>query len=181
MIDKFVGKVVSNGTSTSLEYVDNLGINDPRFNAGNSVYFQLKVKNTSSTTENNITVVDTIPSYIDPVSGPGSYNADTRQITFTIDSLQPNEEKTFTVQTQVKPQAQLNSINDGDCEVNKAFVSVNNASDEDSAQFCVAKTTPTVTGVTQVPSTGAEDLPILVASFSALAAGIFLKKKARFK
>lgn len=180
-IDKFVGKVVTSGNSTSIEYVDNLGVNDTRFKGNDSIYFQLKVKNTSSVTENNINVVDSIPSYLDPVSGPGSFDSNTRQIKFTIDSLQPNEEKVFTVQMQLKSQSQLNAMNDGDCEMNKASASVNSAYDEDTAQFCVSKSTQTVTGVTQVPSTGANDwMPILAGSFVALGLGIYLKKIAKF-
>jgi uncharacterized repeat protein (TIGR01451 family) len=177
MIDKTVGKVVSTGNNTStVQYVDNLSPNDPRFNAGNTIYFQLKVKNTSSTLESNVKVVDIVPSYIEPAEGPGNYDVNSRTITFYIPQLQANEEKVYTVRMQVVSADKMGA--GVACENNKATASVNTAYDEDTAQFCLEKPGQTVTGITQVPSTGASDwIVTLLGSISALSAGILLKKK----
>ncbi len=176
MIDKTVGKVVTNGAnSTTIGYVDNLSASDPRFKAGDIVYFQLKVKNTSTATENNVKVTDYVPSYIDPVEGPGNFDSASRTIVFSIPQLNVDEVKTYTVKTQVVAQAKLNAIQALTCVTNKASAAVNSAYDEDTAQFCVEKQ---VVGVTQVPSTGPEHgIAVVVASLTSFGIGIFLKKK----
>jgi hypothetical protein len=124
--------------------------------------------------------VDYVPSYLIPVEGPGNFDSANNTISYTIAELKANEERLDNVKMQVKSLADLNSINAGTCMLNKASAAVNSAYDEDTAQFCVEKEVSTVTGVSQVPSTGPEDVvPVLVSSFVALGAGFALKKKAK--
>ncbi|MEO6508581.1 MAG: hypothetical protein ABIO02_01380, partial [Patescibacteria group bacterium] len=130
MIDKTVGKVTEG--STTLEYVDNLSASDRKFKGGEFINFQLKVKNTSGATQTNVRVTDYVPSYLDPVEGPGEYDANERTITFYIPELKSNEEKIYGVKMQVKPQAQINTMTDGACVLNKAFAAVDKAYDEDT-------------------------------------------------
>ena len=176
MIDKLVGKNSVTDCNTT-PYVDNLSPTDPRFKANNLVCFQIKVKNPSSITLNNVKVVDTIPNYLSPVEGPGNYDAASKTITFYIPQLQANEEKISWMKMQVKNQTALNAIVEQPCENNAVSASADNVpSQSDTSQFCVEK--QVAVGVTQVPSTGPEDiLPILIGSISALGAGIVLKKK----
>ncbi len=174
MIDKTVGKA-----NTNVEYVDNLSSSDTKFKAGQTVHFQLKVKNTSSNTIGNVRVEDHVPMYLDPVEGPGNYDAATRRIVFYIPELKANEEKVYTLKMQVWPQTSLNAPEYTNiCASNRADVAGGTANDSDSAQFCVEKTTTAPVAVTQVPATGAEDwILTLTASIAALGAGIMLKKK----
>lgn len=180
MIDKTVGKVISTGSnSATIQYVDNLSENDPKFKAGDFVYFQLRVKNTSDKTENNIRVDDFVPSYLDPVEGPGTFDSNARKITFFISSLTPGQETTYTLKMQVKSNDQLNAINGGVCENNEGAVAVDTVNDADTAQFCVTKTAPAVMGVTQVPSTGPENwIAVVMASVASIGIGVALKRKA---
>jgi uncharacterized repeat protein (TIGR01451 family) len=178
-INKLVGKETPDKYGNKCEnvpdYVENLSSTDPKFIAGNVVCFKLNVTNPSTVTLNNVKVVDYVPAYLEPVEGPGNYDSNSRQITFTIPQLQPNETKTNYVKMQVIDQSKLNAVNDGMCEYNKASAATESAYNEDRAQFCVDKQ---VIGVTQVPSTGPEDwLPTLLASVSALGAGVYLKRK----
>jgi hypothetical protein len=181
IVNKLVGKVVVvSKDGQTIQYVDNLSLTDPRFKAGDIVMFQVKVKNGNSDANSvltNVKVVDKVPTYLTPLEGPGNYDSTTRLVTFYIPQLQSNEERTYTFKMQVVSVDALNSIAEGACQSNKAEAWAGNAYGTDMAQFCVEKVVPP--GVTQVPSTGPEDvIPAVMATISALGAGIFLKKKA---
>lgn len=173
-----IDKKVAKGTTTKggqVQYVDNFSPNNPRFVPTEKVYFQLKVKNTSSTTLNNIVVKDFLPGYVEPIEGPGGYDAKTRTVSYTIDKLEPGEEKVNNIAVQVLPQDKLPADKGMMCIVNKAQASKDNVGDEDSAQFCIEKQ---VIGVQQVPSAGPElGLTMFASSLATLASGLLLKRK----
>jgi len=91
-----IDKTVSRGEETKggiTQYVDNYAATDPRFNAGQKVFFQIKVKNTANVTLKNIQVKDVLPSYVDASEGPGAYDANTKTIAWTYPELKTGEEK----------------------------------------------------------------------------------------
>lgn len=176
LIDKTVSKpgVITKGGTSTVEFVDNLSENDPHFKPEDFVYFQLKVKNTSDHAL-DITVKDSLPSYLDPIDGPGTYDSASRTITINAGTFQANEEKVYTLKTKLSNDAQLPSDKSIICLVNKAEANATGAYDSDTAQLCVEKQ---VTGVTKVPSAGPEmGLALLGAESALLGIGIFLKKK----
>ncbi|MBI2641915.1 DUF11 domain-containing protein [Candidatus Roizmanbacteria bacterium] len=180
LIDKFVGKVTSSkGSVTQLDYVDNLSPSDPRFQAGQEVNFKLKVKNTSNVNLSNVTVKDFLPEFVEPVAGPGTFDANSRTISFNAGNFTPDEEKTYFLTVKVVSQEKLPSDKGLVCLLNKSQASSGDISDEDTAQFCVEKQVVGITpGVSQVPSAGPEFGALLLAGqFVALGAGLFLKKK----
>lgn len=190
VIDKMVGK-----PNTNVDYVDNLSPSDPRFAAGQDVFFKLRVKNTSNIILKNVTVTDFLPSYIDPVEGPGIYNATNRTISFNAGDFRPDEEKTYILKTRVQLQNLLPADKGLFCIVNRSRAETNqvdssnlsptispnqnNIAAEDTAQLCIEKQVTQITpGVSQVPSAGPElGLALLGGQMLALGAGIFLKRK----
>ncbi len=177
VIDKMVGKPANKGTD--IEFVDNLSPSDPRFTPNQDVFFRLKVKNTSNVTLTNVQVKDFVPSYIEPVEGPGTYDSNTRTITFGAGDFKPDEEKTYTLKMRVNVQENLPSDKGLFCIVNKSQASNDKALDEDTAQLCIEKQVQGfVQGVTKVPSAGPElGLAFMAGQLLTLGAGIFLKRK----
>jgi hypothetical protein len=176
LIDKTVSKpgVITKGGDTSVEFVDNLSENDAHFSPEDFVYFQLKVKNTSDHAI-DATVKDSLPSYLEPIDGPGAYDATNKIITINVGTLQANEEKVYTIKTKLATSAQLPSDKSIICLVNKAEAQATGAYDSDTAQLCVEKQ---VTGVTKVPSAGPEmGLALIISELGILGFGIGLKKK----
>jgi uncharacterized repeat protein (TIGR01451 family) len=177
-IDK---KVAAPGTATQKggvqagKYFDNLTGSDQRFNPGDKVVFKLVVKNTSNKTLKNITVTDTLPAYMEPLVGPGTYDKDKRTITYTIAELQPGKEDVRYLETQIFTVGKL-PADKGIIEfVNVAAAKADGAYDEDNAKYYAAKE---VIGVTSVPKTGpALGLAFLALQGTGLAAGIYLVRR----
>ncbi|HRN70901.1 MAG TPA: hypothetical protein PLS49_07020 [Candidatus Woesebacteria bacterium] len=173
-----IDKTVGTGSTTKggvVTYVDNFAISDPRFKPNQKVYFQVKVKNTSNTTVTNVEVTDILPSYVEAAEGPGSYDQNTKIISWKYDQLKAGEEKVEEITAQIYTQNNLPADKGIICMANKATVKVGSAYDEDTAQFCVEKE---VVGVTQVPTAGPEyGLIVTALSFAGLGAGVYLKKR----
>lgn len=160
---------------TGATFVDNLSPSDPRFKAGQLVFFKFIVKNTSTTGLTNITVKDTLPSFIEPVSGPGNYDGNSRTITFNAGDFAPNEEKIYYFKMQVDSVQYLPADKGLFCILNRAQAYNDKVSNEDTSQLCIEKV---VTGVTNVPSAGPElGLLLLGLNFAGIGTGIFLKRK----
>jgi uncharacterized repeat protein (TIGR01451 family) len=175
LVDKKVGKITSitKGGVASVSYVDNLSPSDARFKPGSEVMFQIKVKNTSSVTLSNVTIKDFVPSYIEPMEGPGAFDAAGRVIAWDAGSFQPGEEKVYYLKTQLYGQAQMPADKGLFCLVNKAEAYTGSASDSDTAQFCVEKE---VLGVKEAPKAGPE-AGLLLMGANALLAGIGISLK----
>lgn len=169
--------------------VDNLGINDPKFDPDTVVNFQISVKNTGNNLLNKVDVKDIFPQHLNFFGGPGNFDPNTKELTFSIENLKPNEIKTFTVLGKIVDAAQLQISQGVVCVVNQVQA-VNSANtsqvSQDNSQFCIEKKVlgetakggfpvlpikPTGTS----PSTGAESLAL----FSLIPTGItgwFLRK-----
>ncbi len=181
-----INKTVQNPSNGN--YVDNLGVNDTKYNAGQDVNFQITITNTGNVTLNNVNVTDYLPQYTSFVSAPGSHNGNT--IYYTIGTLNPGATDTETVTAQV---ANSNTLPSGiTCLTNQATANDNNGDNvSDTAQFCaqnnVLGTTSTTTStgltvypapkLTSTPPTG-PDAVSLLALIPAAFAGLTLRKKA---
>jgi uncharacterized repeat protein (TIGR01451 family) len=181
-----INKTVANPKTN--QYVDNLSMNDTHYKPGETVWFKLDIKNTGNGKVSKVEAKDVFPQYVTFVSGPGSYNNDSKTLTFYLEELGVNETKTFTIQTKIVDVNQL-PINEGGvvCVVNQGIAvnqDQNSQQAQDNAQFCIEKVLtspgfPTVSTVTvaTTPATGAESL----AWISLIPTGIsgwFLRKKA---
>lgn len=179
LIDKQVSKPAtkSKGGILQYEYVDNLTPSDVRFQPGMDIYFKLRVKNTSSVSMNNVMVQDKVPSYMEPIEGPGTFDSNSRIITFNAGVFAPNEEKIYYFKMQFLAQDKLPADRGLICVSNYARAFTNNASDDDTAQACVEKQ---VMGVKAAPKAGPEMNILLVAGqLGMLGIGLKLKMKAK--
>lgn len=173
-IDKTVGKPGTSNDATSYSYVDNLTVSDPRFAPDQVAFFRIIVKNTSNTKLINVEVKDTLPSYLEPLEGPGSFNSTSREITFNAGDFEVNEEKTYSLKVKVLPQGSLPADKGLFCVTNFVKASTSNAYDDDTAQLCIEKQVSAET----VPSAGPEYGTILFAfEIALLGTGIYLKRK----
>ena len=192
LIDKQVGKPIFKGntvqsatkggivaapTAGQVQYVDNLTPSDVRFQPGMEIMFKIRVKNTSSVVINDVMVNDKVPLYVEPIEGPGAYDANTRIISFNAGSFNPNEERTYYFKMQWASQDKLASDRGLICVSNYARAYTNSASDDDTAQACVEKQ---VVGVKEAPKAGPEMTLILVAGqLGVLGIGLKIKKGAK--
>jgi uncharacterized repeat protein (TIGR01451 family) len=182
--DLNINKKVLNTQSN--QYVDNLGINDTKYYPGNTTTFQISLTNTSKRNIGNIAVKDIFPDYLTYSSGPGSYDSDTKTLTFQVNNLAINETRSYTITGKVVD-GTLIPINQDSvvCVVNQATATdVDNSSrvSQDNAQFCIQKsnvatTTKVTFPITTTPKTGAESLA-LIALIPTGISGLMLRKHA---
>lgn len=119
-------------------FVDNLGVNDTRFQAGDTITFRLEVTNNGSTTFKYVDVKDTLPPYVEFVSGPGEYNTSNKQITYRINNFEPGKTDTKEITGRIMPKAQLPQQQAVFCVVNASSLTTNdNRTASDNAQFCI--------------------------------------------
>lgn len=176
LIDKKVGKpngAATKGGVVTVEYVDNLTPSDVRYRPGQEVMFQLKVKNTSNVEMTNVTVKDFVPSYMEPIEGPGAFDTASRTVSFNAGTFRAGEEKVYYVKMKLFGQAQMPADKGLFCLTNKAQAYNNNVSDDDTAQFCIEKE---VVGVKEAPKAGPE-AGILILGANVLLTGIGLSLK----
>ncbi|PIS15972.1 hypothetical protein COT62_00945 [Candidatus Roizmanbacteria bacterium CG09_land_8_20_14_0_10_41_9] len=175
LIDKMVGKPSVNKGGTTYEYVDNLTSSDPRFQPGQEVMFQVKIKNTSTTSLTSVTFKDFVPVYLEPVEGPGSFDSTNRTISLNAGDFGTDEEKIYYLKMKAVGQDSLPSDKGLFCIVNKAQVYNDQAADDDTAQLCIEKQ---VKAGVVTPQAGPEaGLVILSGELALLGLGIFLKKR----
>jgi len=181
-----INKTVQNPQTGA--FVDNLNVNDPKFTPTSSVTFHITVTNTGSSTINKTTVKDTLPSFINFVSGPGSFDSNTKVLTFDVGNLAAGESRTFTIAAKVTDQGQLPQDQGITCVVNQAIsTSENGQQSSDNSQFCIQKPVLGETKgglkvlpspqITITPPTGPEMLP-LIGLIPTGIFGFFLRKKA---
>jgi uncharacterized repeat protein (TIGR01451 family) len=190
------GNIVLNKTvlnpSTGL-YVDGLNINDPKYNPGQTVTFQITIRNTENKTLSNVEVKDVLPQYVSFVSGPGNFDANTNTLTFNVGNFPANEARTYTIQGKVADASSFSFANGSTCVVNQSIMTASNGqSAQDNAQFCIQLSTPTTTvvltksglpvvtaaPVITTPSTGPEALPLLALIPTGIA-GFILRRKSK--
>jgi len=169
VVDKMVAKP---GTS---DYVDNLSVSDPRFTPSSDVWFKVKIKNTSTTKLVGMEVKDTVPSYLEPIEGPGVFNSTTREISWNAGDFDVDQEKTFYLKMRVLAQSNLPADKGLFCVTNFVKADSANAYDDDTAQLCIEKQ---VAGAAAVPSAGPEwGLILLAGNILGAGTGIYLKKR----
>lgn len=169
--DLTINKQVRNEKTGS--FVENLSASDPTFSPGSDVLYRLTIKNTSGETFDPVHVKDVLPGYLTFVSGPGSYNSDTRTLTFDLKELYAGETRTVDVMARVVNTDYF----DGKsfvCVTNYAEVSALNRFDNDTAQICLQNN---VLGATTLPVAGFNDYLLLLPFVGVGVTGFALLKK----
>jgi len=160
-------------------FVDNLSINDPRFSPSQIINYELIVTNTDSNTIPTINIVDTFPTYINFVSGPGSFNSNTNTLSFTVSNLGAGQSQTFNLQAKT---ANSNTVPAGvTCVINQASGDdTHGDTASDSSQACIQNSTAVLpaTTVKTTPATGPEMIPLALLFPGALG-GLFLRRKSK--
>jgi len=168
-----IDKTVRN-PSTGI-YVDNLGLSDPKYRPQWIVNFKVLVKNFGDQTLDKVTVTDKIPQYVDFMSGPGTYDAKNRILTWEVNNLAGGASQAFEIKARVVHSAVLPQEKSVICPVNVVDVKSDSQTDHDESQFCIEKQLV----LPQVPSAGPQHWIFSFAGLSALlTAGVYLRKKA---
>ena len=182
-----INKMVQRPGKGGGDFVNNLSVNDQKFGANQNVNFKIVVQNTGSATINNLTVTDTLPSFVDFVSGNGNFDKNTKKLTFNIATLEPGKTLEFIITARTFEDASLPTNQAVTCISNNvSAVDSSGAQANDSSQFCIEKfiaVFPTPQVFSQIPpksipSTGPEMLP-LIGLIPGGIAGLYLRKKAR--
>lgn len=156
-------------------FVDSLGINDPKYAPGFIANFKLEITNSKDTNIARVEVKDIFPQYIEFATGPGTFDSQTKTLTFIVDNLAPNETRTFGIVGRVVAVNQLPVNQEIVCVVNQAIATTNEgAISQDNSQFCIEKkaTIPAPAAkkgfpvfspgnIITTPSTGPESLALL--------------------
>jgi uncharacterized repeat protein (TIGR01451 family) len=153
-------------------FVDNLGISDPKFAFGQEVLFRLEIKNTGQGEFSKVTVKDVFPSYLDFVRGPEGWNPDNRALQFDIYNLKAGESRQFEITAKIFEKEKLPSDRNLFCVFNSASVEADGKTDSDQSQICFEEK---VLGVKTLPPTGV-NLWLLALGF--LGIGVFGTKLA---
>lgn len=155
-------------------FVDNLGPTDPKYRPQQVVIFRITVQNPGDSSIDSITVTDTLPDFVDFMTGPGAYNSSTRGVTFTVTNLASSESRDFDVTARVVHPAVLPNEKNVVCPVNIVQAQSDFGNDRDEAQFCIEK----VMEVPVVPKAGPE-MWMIPGLTSVFAIGAYLRKKVR--
>lgn len=157
-----VDKKVWNRTVNN--FVDNLTLSDSLLLAGQEVIFKIKVKNIGDADLSNVTVTDTLPSYL--VASSGGF-------TYTIANLPVGATDERELRAKVVSADKLPLVPSTFCVVDLAEAKVTDSSDRDTSQVCIENR---VKG-TVIPATGPE-MGVLALLPALGAAGWFLRKVA---
>jgi len=181
-----VHKMVDNPANPG-QFVDNLGINDPKFSPGQDITFNIDLTNTGATTFLQTSLKDVLPPQVIFVSSTpnGTFDQNSRTVTFIVDNLKANETRTnFRIQGKIVDASQI--AQDLTCDpVNVAITTTNTGQTSTSqSRFCIQKGAVTKGGlpvfpppkVITTPSTGPELIP-LIGLLPAGLSGWFLRRK----
>lgn len=139
----------------TLKYVDNLYANDPGYNPGQIVQFQISVKNSSNKPASNIIIKDRLPQYMDCSSEEADKcNNAAKIITLTIDNLKSNETKAFILKGKTASAPKLPAGKQTICVVNQGVATRAQQTSQDNAQFCIQKNGVSSTTTPSVNQTG---------------------------
>jgi hypothetical protein len=120
------------------DFVENVTMNDTTYPANRATAFRLTITNTANRKLSNIKVADILPAkYLTYVTGDGSYDSGSRTFSATIDSLDKNQTKTYTIQVVTAMADQLPANNTPVCTVNQATATVSNKKSQDNAMLCL--------------------------------------------
>lgn len=170
LVDKKI-KVVNQS-----DWEDNLSADEVAFAAEEPIDFKIMVKNSGDDDLENIIVTDYFPRYVSFVFGLGTYNENEHKLEWTVDHLNPDEEKEFKIRVAIVEANQLPMSNATFSVVNKArAVAASGETDEDTAQFFIE----TRILAARVPEAGTNIVLGTVIALVAAGTGIIARKFGR--
>ncbi len=154
------------------EWEDDVDKEEHLFSPNDLVTYRLRYRNAGNVDLENVEIIDQLPSYIDYINGPGSYNSETGVFTYTVGELE-KDSGWHSITLDVRVSADLESEV---CVENLSWIYVDDEEmDSDEAIIC-AVPEEKVLGVEELPVSGAT-ATINMAGFAALliVAGLILK------
>ena len=118
------------------ELLDTLSSNSVTFLPGQEVSFRIEVSNNGNTDLSGVWASDKLPEFVDYVTGPGNFDANTRTLWWAVDDLRAGESKQYFVKVKIKDQASLPDMN-LNCVTNFAEAKKDNLVAQDTASFCI--------------------------------------------
>ena len=179
-INKMVQKPTKGG-----DFVENLTINDTRFQPSQNVNFKIVIKNTGDSDITNLNVVDNFPQFLTFVSGVGNSTAGSSKVNFVIPTLKKGDSVEYVITAKTADASTLPSNQAVTCVTNNVVAtSADGATASDNSQICIEKTivgtpTPVIFSkptVKTVPATGPE-MGILAGLIPTGLAGFFIRRK----
>lgn len=159
------------GIPSTSNFTDNLTVNDAKYSAGQTIPFKIIITNTGSNKIGHIRVTDSLPQFLTWVSGDGSWDANSRKISFDINNLDAGRAQQFMINAKVVDNNQLPQDQGTICVVNQVNALEDNGSTAaDSSQVCITRQvttslpTPevfTTVPPKKIPNTGPEMIPLL--------------------
>jgi uncharacterized repeat protein (TIGR01451 family) len=167
-------------------FVDNLGPNDPKYRPLMTATFRIIVRNPADQTLDSIVVTDTLPSYVDFMSGPmgSTYNSASRILTWTVTGLAGGSSQIFDVKVHIASEAVLPADLTVICPTNVSPQPINavdarssdGKTDRDTSSFCIEKTPK----MAVTPKAGPEHWLLSLLSLGAtLKTGLILRRKGK--
>lgn len=165
LIDKKIRNITEN------KFFDNIDATQKTFYEGDILEFSIKVENTGNETLTDIKSRDILPKYLDLIFYPGEYKKEENTIEWSIDKLDPGQNKSYLIRARVKNTSSLETKETVKL-TNIAESSANDIFDKDNASYFV--------GGKSIPATGDNTLIIKTISITLVcASGLFLRKLAR--
>lgn len=176
-INKMVQKPTKGG-----EYVENLTVNDPKYNPSSDVNFKIIIENTGDRDITNLNIVDNFPQFLTFQAGVGNSNVGAKQINFVVGTLKKGQKVEYVITARTANEGDLTQA--VTCVTNNVSATSSDGSQaSDNSQVCIQKGTPAPTAeimqkptVTKVPATGPET-DILFALIPSGALGFYLKRR----
>ena len=162
-------------------YVPTLLYTAATYSPSQTIKYELIVTNTGNSIIPTLNITDNFPQYVNFVSGAGSYDANSKTLTFTISNLGAgqNQKIDLTAQTADSKTLPVGMT----CVINQANATdTNGANSFSSSQACIQNSTAVLPAVTvkTTPATGPEMIPLALLFPGALG-GIFLRRKSNKK
>lgn len=191
-----INKTIQN--PQTLQFEENLDINGPKYYPGQIVQFRIEVQNTSDTEIKNIKIKDSLPKYLNCLSGENQKcDKSAKTISLSLDKLNPDEAKTIILKAAIASEDQFSDNQKNICLINQINATLGNEISQDNSQFCIQKTTSldqntnsnkTKGGLPVYPPSKAESTPKTgpesLALFGLMASGLIgfiLNKKTQYK
>lgn len=126
----------------SQKFIDNLGITSWKFTSGDQITFKLMIKNVGDATYNTVDVIDTLPNFLELVSG---------DLNFRITDLTSGETEEREIKVRVVSAEKFPADKSVLCVVNAAEAVSGDERNRDTAQVCLEKK---VLGIKKSPEVG---------------------------
>jgi len=118
-------------------YADSFNPQDVLFAPNQQIVYKLTIKNTSKKDLTKVPVTIFFPQLIPYTQGTGNYDSKNHSLTFTIDTLKPNDTKTFFLQATVAGQDKFPNNTQIQCGLTQALITLDKEVSQDNTQACI--------------------------------------------